>query len=109
MAYRTNDGGGVNIPVASKVLIESLVLSPDLADWAVPSINQVITILGFAGRIERSSAKSSRMARLDAKSLIAGLREGEERYEDNRSAKAKVRDAIETVIGKIQKFDAIPA
>ena len=32
VAHRTNDGGGVNIPVASKVLIESRVLSPALPD-----------------------------------------------------------------------------
>jgi len=111
VAYQTNDGGGVNIPVASKVLIESLVLSPDLLDWALPFISQLITILGFAGQIEHSSAKSSRMAGLDANSLIAGLRQGQEIssawYKDNRSARAKVQDAIESVIGKIQQFDAI--
>lgn len=113
VAHRTNDGGGVNIPVASKVLIESLVLSPALPDWALPVISQLVTTLGFAGPIEHSSAKSSKMARLDANSLIAGLRVGQEIssgwYEDNRSAKAKVRDAIEIIIGKIQEFDAMPA
>jgi hypothetical protein len=42
LAYRTNDGRGVNIPVASKVLIESLALSPDLPDWAAPFITELI-------------------------------------------------------------------
>jgi hypothetical protein len=111
VAYRTNDGRGVNVPVASIVLIESLVLSPDLPDWAVPFITQLITTLGFAGQIERSSARSSRTASLNAKSLIGRLRDGlvisSGWYEGNRSA--KVRDATETVIGKIQESDAIPA
>jgi len=112
VAYRTNDGCGVNIPVASNVLIQSLVLSPDLSDWAVPFITELITTLGFAGQIERSSAKSSRTAALDAESLIAGLRRGQETssgwYEGNPSAEAKVRDAVETAIRKIQESDAIP-
>ena len=110
VAYRTNDGRGVNIPVALNVLIESLVLSPDLPDWAVPFITELITTLGFAGQMVRSSAKSSRTAALDAKSLIIGLRCGQVIssgwYEGNSSA--KVRDAIETVIRKIQESDAIP-
>jgi len=110
VAYRTNDGRGVNIPVASNVLIESLVLSPDLPDWAVPFVTQLITTLGFAGQVERSSAKSSRAASLDAKSLIAGLRHGElissGWYEGNRSA--KVRDATEIVIRKIQESGVTP-
>jgi hypothetical protein len=110
VAYRTNDGRGVNIPVASNVLIESLVLSPDLPDWAVPFITQLITTLGFAGQVERSSAKPSKAASLDAKSLIAGLRRGQVIssgwYEGNRSA--KVRDATETVIRKIQESGVTP-
>ena len=109
VAYRTNDGRGVNIPVASNVLIESLVLSPDLPDLAVPFITQLIATLGFAGQIERSSAKSSRTAGLDAKSLIAGIRDGQVIssgwYEGNRSA--KVRDATEAVIRKIQESDVV--
>jgi len=111
VAYRTNDGRGVNIPIASNVLIESLVMSPDLPDWALPYITQLITSLGFSGQVERSSAKSPRTASLDAKSLIAGLRQGQMIssgwYEVN--CLAKVRDAIETVIRKIQKSDTIPA
>jgi hypothetical protein len=110
LAYWTNDGRGVNIPVPSNVLIESLVLSPDLPDWGVPFITELIATLGFAGQIERSSEKSSRRASLDAKSLIAGLRNGQAIssgwYEGNRSA--EVRDATESVIGKIQESDAIP-
>ncbi len=110
VAYRINDGRGVNIPVASNVLINSLVLSPDLPDWAVPIITELITAHGFAGQTERSSAKSSRTAPLDAKCLIAGLRHGQRVsspwYEGNSSAKG--RDAIETAIRKIQESDAIP-
>jgi hypothetical protein len=110
VAYRTNDGRGVNIPVESSVLIESLVLSPELPDWAVPFITELITDLGFGGQVERSSAMSSRTAPLGAKCLIAGLRHGQEVSsawcEGNPSA--KVRDAIETAIRKIRESDAIP-
>ena len=109
VAYRTNDGRGVNIPVAPSVLIQSLILSPDMPDWAVPFITELITTLGFAGQIERSSANSFRRATLDAKSLIAGLRNGQVIssgwYEGNPSD--KVREVIETVIRKIQESDAI--
>jgi hypothetical protein len=111
LAYRTNDGRGVNIRVASNALVESLFVSPDLPDWAVPFITQLITTLGFAGQIDRSLANSSRTAALDAESLVAGLRRGQEIssgwYEGNPSAKAKVRDAVETAIRKIQESDAI--
>jgi hypothetical protein len=100
----------VNIPVASDVLIESLLLSPDLADWEVPFITELISTLGFAGEIDRSSAKPSITTSLDGKSLIAGLRHGQVIssgwYDGNRSA--KVRDAIETVIRKIQESGVIP-
>jgi hypothetical protein len=112
VAYRTNDGRGVNIPVASNVLIESLVLSPDLPDWAMPFITELIANLGFAGQMCRSSAKSSRTAPLDAKSLIEGLRRGQEISsgwcEGYPSARAKVGEAVETAIGRVQQSDAVP-
>jgi hypothetical protein len=110
LARRTNDGRGVNIPIASNVLIESLILSPDLPDWAAPFIIELISTLGFAGQIDRSLAKSSRVAILDVKSLIATLRDGQVKssgwYEGNSSR--EVRDLIETVIRKMQESDTIP-
>jgi hypothetical protein len=104
LAYRANNGRGVNIPVASNVLIESLVLSPDLPYWAVPFLTQLIITLGFAGRVERSSAIPSK-TKLDTAGLIAGLRRGQAIssgwYDANRYD--NVRDAIETLITTIQK------
>jgi hypothetical protein len=54
LVYRPNVGNGVDIPVNVAVLAERLVLSPELADWAVPYITEAIRHFSFAGPIEKS-------------------------------------------------------
>ena len=57
LVYRPNVGGGVDIPVDVGVLIERLMLSPELGDRAVPIFKESIERLGFHGRIEKSGVK----------------------------------------------------
>jgi hypothetical protein len=58
LAYRVNVGCGVDIPVNLESLIERLVLSPELKDWAVPIITETVRRFGFGGCVEKSSLKS---------------------------------------------------
>ena len=57
LAYRVNIGSGVDIPAKVDDLIERLVLSPELRDWAVPIMTEAIRRLGFDGPIEKSKLK----------------------------------------------------
>jgi hypothetical protein len=57
LAYRVNIGRGVDIPAKVDDLIERLVLSPELRDWAVPFITEAIRRFGFDGPIEKSRLK----------------------------------------------------
>lgn len=59
LVYRTNIGCGVDVPVDLEVLIERLVLSPELKDWAVPFITEVIRHYGFVGCIEKWALAAS--------------------------------------------------
>jgi hypothetical protein len=52
-----NVGCGADIPVNLDSLIERLVLSPKLADWAVPLITETIRPFDFAGPVEKSALK----------------------------------------------------
>jgi hypothetical protein len=49
LAYRINVGSGVDIPIDVDMLIERVLLSPELADWAVPVIAEVIRRFGLGG------------------------------------------------------------
>ena len=53
LAYRVNIGRGVDISAKVDDLIERLVLSPELRDWAVPFITEAIRRFGFDGPIEK--------------------------------------------------------
>jgi len=55
LAYRVNNGGGCELSITADQLIERLVLSPELRDWAVPFITEAIRKFGFDGTIEKSS------------------------------------------------------
>lgn len=55
VAYRTNIGCGFDIHVDVERLIERLVLSPELEDWAVPVIEKTVRLYGFGGCIEGSA------------------------------------------------------
>ncbi len=55
LTYYVNPGHGVDIPVDIEILIERLVLSPELKDWAVPYITEAIRHFGFHGCIEKST------------------------------------------------------
>jgi protease PrsW len=57
LAYRVNVGGGVDIPVNLESLMERLVLSPELKDWAVPVITETARRFGFGGCVEKSTLK----------------------------------------------------
>jgi hypothetical protein len=57
LAYRVNIGCGVDICVNLEALIERLVLSPELKDWAVPFITEAIRRYGFGGCIEKSTLR----------------------------------------------------
>lgn len=52
LAYRVNPGTGVEIPVEVDVLIERLLLSPELPDWAVRFVTEAIRHFGFVGQID---------------------------------------------------------
>jgi hypothetical protein len=56
LAYRTNSGAGIDIPVDAEILIERLLLSPELAAWAVPSMIEAILHFGVRCQIDKSSA-----------------------------------------------------
>jgi hypothetical protein len=47
---------GIDIPVTLPILIERLVLSPDLPEWAVPSFTEAMRKLGVECPIEKSRA-----------------------------------------------------
>jgi hypothetical protein len=53
--YRANVGIGVEIPVDVDILIERLVLSPELEVWAKEFIIEAIRHFGFSGCIEKSA------------------------------------------------------
>ena len=55
VAYRTNVGFGVDIPVNLDVLIGRIVLSPELRDWAVPVLTETIRRFNFGGAVEKST------------------------------------------------------
>jgi hypothetical protein len=55
LTYRVNIGCGVDVPVDVEILIERLVLSPELKDWAVRFIIEAIRHFGFGGCIEKST------------------------------------------------------
>lgn len=55
LTFRVNSGEGAEIPVNVELLIERLILSPELKVWAVPFITDAIKLFGFAGRIEKST------------------------------------------------------
>jgi hypothetical protein len=55
VAYRPNVGHGIDEPVIVDILIERLVLSPELKDWAVPAITEAIRRFDFAGLVETSA------------------------------------------------------
>jgi hypothetical protein len=55
LAFRVNAGQGVDIPVDVESLIERLVLSPELKDWAVRFVIEAIRHFGFGGCIEKST------------------------------------------------------
>ena len=50
--YGYGIGCGIDLPIDVEVLIESVVLSPELQAWAVPVITEAIRRFGFVGRIE---------------------------------------------------------
>lgn len=54
LASRANTGCGVDLPVDVGMLIERLVLSPELKDWAVPVITEAIRRFDFNGVVEKS-------------------------------------------------------
>ena len=49
---------GIDLPIDVEVLIESVVLSPELQAWAAPVITEAIRRFGFAGRIEPCDVQS---------------------------------------------------
>lgn len=55
LTFRVNAGLGVDIPVDVDVLIERLVLSPELKYWAVRFITEAIQHFGFRSCIEKST------------------------------------------------------
>lgn len=55
LTFRVNAGHGVDIPVDLEILIERLVLSPELKHWAVRFITEAIRHCGFGGCIEKSA------------------------------------------------------
>ena len=57
LAFQVNIGCGVDIPVDREILIERLVLSPELRDWAVPVITEAIRRFDFDGLVEKSTLK----------------------------------------------------
>jgi hypothetical protein len=57
VAYGPNVGYGPDEPVVIDTLIERLVLSPELKDWAVPVITEAIRRFNFAGPVETSALK----------------------------------------------------
>ena len=59
LAFRASDASGVYIPVNLELLIERLVLSPDLDGWAVPFITEAVRHFGFGGPIEKSTQAST--------------------------------------------------
>jgi hypothetical protein len=59
LAYRVNMGSGFDIPAKVDDLIERLVLSPELRDWAVPFITEAIRRFDFDGPIEKSKLKTT--------------------------------------------------
>jgi hypothetical protein len=56
LAYSVNSGAGVDVPVNVDLLVERLVLSPELSDWAASSVVEAIRNFGDHRPIERSSA-----------------------------------------------------
>jgi hypothetical protein len=60
LTFRVNSGEGADIPVDVELLIERLILSPELKDWAVPFITEAIRHYGFSGCIEESALKPSK-------------------------------------------------
>jgi len=55
LAFRVNAGYGVDIPVDLEILIERLVLSPELKDWAVRFVTEAVRHFRFGGCIEKST------------------------------------------------------
>ena len=59
LAYRVNVGYGVDIPINLESLIQRLVLSPELKDWAIPVVTETVRRFGFGGCVEKSSLNIS--------------------------------------------------
>jgi hypothetical protein len=57
LTVRVNAGHGVDVPLDVEILIERLLLSPELKDWAVRFITEAIRHFGFHGCIEKSNLK----------------------------------------------------
>jgi len=57
LAFRVNAGHGFDIPVDGEMLVERLVLSPELKDWAVRFITEAFRHFGFQGCVEKSDLK----------------------------------------------------
>ena len=59
LAFRTNTEYGVDLPVDVEMLIERLVLSPELKDWAVPVITEAIRRFDFHGVVGKSHLRTA--------------------------------------------------
>ncbi|MBV9301243.1 MAG: hypothetical protein JOY62_08260 [Acidobacteriaceae bacterium] len=59
LCVRPNVECGVNISVDLEIMIERLVLSPELKQWAVPGIFELTRRFGFVGPVEKSALKIS--------------------------------------------------
>jgi hypothetical protein len=59
VAYRTNPGCGVDIPVNLEALIGRIVLSPELRDWAVPVVTETIRRFNFGGPVVKATLSVS--------------------------------------------------
>lgn len=57
LTFGVNAGHGVDIAADAETLIERLVLSPELKDWAVRFITEAIRHFGFQGCVEKSTLR----------------------------------------------------